>query len=68
VLALPDSDGGEVADGDGHAEAWEGDDPAAGEEDPEREVPWHFKLLLVAMVVYLGFRAYQGVVWLAHRF
>jgi len=29
-------------------------------------VPWHFWLLLVALVIYLGFRAYQGVVWLLH--
>ncbi|MEA3076092.1 MAG: hypothetical protein QOF60_1000 [Actinomycetota bacterium] len=29
--------------------------------------PWHFKLLLAALVGYLGFRAYQGVEWvLAH--
>lgn len=26
--------------------------------------PWHFKLLVVAAVVYLGWRAVQGVVWL----
>jgi len=30
-------------------------------------VPWHFKLLLVALVLYLGYRAVQGVVWLAHH-
>jgi len=30
--------------------------------------PWHFKLLLVAVVLYLGFRAYQGVIWVVHRF
>jgi hypothetical protein len=29
--------------------------------------PWHFKLLLVALVLYLGYRAYQGVFWLAHH-
>jgi hypothetical protein len=28
--------------------------------------PWHFKLLLVALVVYLGYRAYQGVFWVGH--
>lgn len=26
-------------------------------------VPWHFKLLLVATVLYLGWRAVQGVAW-----
>lgn len=25
--------------------------------------PWHFKLLVVAVVVYLGWRAVQGVLW-----
>ena len=29
--------------------------------------PWHFKLLLVALVLYLGYRAYQGIAWLAHH-
>jgi hypothetical protein len=33
--------------------------------EPQR-APWHFKLLLVALVVYLGYRAWQGVDWLAH--
>ncbi len=28
------------------------------------KVPWHFKLLLVATVVYLGWRAVQGIAWL----
>jgi hypothetical protein len=30
-------------------------------------VPWHFKLLVVAVVLYLGFRAWQGVDWLVHH-
>ena len=29
--------------------------------------PWHFKLLVVATVAYLAFRAYQGLAWLAGR-
>ena len=32
------------------------------------KVPWHFKLLLLALVVYLGFRAWQGVAWAIHHF
>jgi hypothetical protein len=28
-------------------------------------VPWHFKLLVVALVVYLGWRGIQLVGWLA---
>lgn len=26
--------------------------------------PWHFKLMLVALVIYLGYRAIQGIAWL----
>ena len=29
--------------------------------------PWHFKVMLMGLVVYLGFRAYQGVVWVVHH-
>ena len=25
--------------------------------------PWHFKLLVAALVMYLGFRGYQGIAW-----
>jgi predicted nucleic acid-binding Zn ribbon protein len=32
-----------------------------------RRVPWHFKLLMVATVIYLGYRAYQGVSWVVHH-
>jgi len=37
--------------------------PAADDLPP---VPWHFKLLAGSLVVYLGYRAWQGVEWLAH--
>ena len=33
----------------------------------DQRVPWHFKLLVVATVLYLGFRAYQGVVWIVQH-
>jgi hypothetical protein len=26
--------------------------------------PWHFKLMLLALTIYLGYRAVQGVEWL----
>ena len=29
--------------------------------------PWHFKLLMVALVIYLGYRALQGVEWVVHH-
>jgi hypothetical protein len=34
---------------------------------PPKKAPWHFKFLLGGVVVYLGYRAYQGVEWLLHR-
>jgi len=30
--------------------------------------PWHFKLLLGSLTVYLSWRAWQGLAWVAHRF
>jgi hypothetical protein len=52
--------------------------PAASAVDPrkldlkelagEEKMPWHFKLLVVALVLYLGWRAFQGVEWLIGRF
>lgn len=37
-------------------------DPATVQAPPEK-APWHFKLLLVAVVVYLGWRIVQMVGW-----
>ena len=37
-------------------------DAVTARED-ELPVPWHFKLLLAATVLYLGWRAVQGVAW-----
>jgi hypothetical protein len=34
---------------------------------PAPKVPWHFWLLLAALVVYLGWRVVQGVGWVAER-
>ena len=42
-------------------------DPGKLAQAKTARVPWHFWLLLVALVLYLGFRAYQGVVWLSHH-
>ncbi len=43
----------------------EGACPTCGREvgDPP-STPWHFKLLVLAVVLYLGWRAWQGVDWL----
>ena len=30
--------------------------------------PWHFKLLMVSLAIYLGYRAVQGIAWVMGRF
>jgi hypothetical protein len=43
--------------------------PTCGREiAPPAKTPWHFKLLMAALALYLGFRAVQGVEWVLHRF
>jgi uncharacterized paraquat-inducible protein A len=32
------------------------------------KVPWHFKLLVLAVIIYLGWRAWQGITWVIGRF
>jgi len=41
--------------------------PGPGEEEAAG-VPWHFWVLVAALVVYLGWRLVQGIAWLAARF
>jgi hypothetical protein len=41
--------------------------PTAAGERAEPGTPWHFKLLLAAVVLYLGYRAWQGVVWVVQH-
>jgi hypothetical protein len=31
------------------------------------KVPWHFKLMLVSVGIYLAWRAVQGIVWVIHK-
>ncbi len=33
-----------------------------------KRAPWHFYLLIIALVVYLGWRLVQGIAWVAHRY
>jgi hypothetical protein len=62
-----------VSDHDGDEDAGEiEDDDEVSEEDQEdsaatRRPPWHFKVMLVATVIYLGYRSYQGITWLIHH-
>ena len=37
---------------------------AARDGEHSAKVPWHFWLLLAAVVIYLGWRLIQGVEWL----
>ncbi|MHB1763035.1 MAG: hypothetical protein ACYCS4_09930 [Acidimicrobiales bacterium] len=42
--------------------------PDCGDLLPERrKVPWHFKAVIIATTIYLGYRTYQGVTWVAHH-
>jgi uncharacterized paraquat-inducible protein A len=48
----------------------EGACPACGTvlaEQERRPVPWYFKFMLVASVIYLGYRAFQGITWVVHH-
>jgi hypothetical protein len=29
--------------------------------------PWHFKVLIAVTAVYLGYRLFQGILWVAHQ-
>jgi len=39
-------------------------DHTADADDTPEPLPWHLKLLLVALAIYLSYRALQGVEWL----
>lgn len=46
----------------------EGRAPAGDEEaDDGPSAPWHFKVLLVGLLVYMTWRGVQGVEWVAHK-
>ena len=46
----------------------EGNCPTCGSKPLEhRPSPWYFKFMLVASVIYLGYRAFQGITWVAHH-
>ena len=38
-------------------------DPRAEADDDRPPLPWHLWLLLAALTVYLGYRAFQGLEW-----
>jgi hypothetical protein len=41
--------------------------PSCSGEPEVPRAPWHFKLLVVATIVYLGWRGWQGLVWVIDR-
>jgi hypothetical protein len=41
--------------------------PVDTETDDIGPIPWHLKLLAGALAVYLGYRALQGIEWIAHQ-
>ncbi len=46
----------------------DGDCPTCGTEPlAHRKSPWYFKFMLVASVIYLGYRAFQGITWVVHH-
>ena len=32
-----------------------------------RRIPWQFKIMIYITIIYLGYRAYQGVTWVVHH-
>ncbi|HEY9558011.1 MAG TPA: hypothetical protein VIR58_14830 [Acidimicrobiales bacterium] len=42
-------------------------EPTAVAEADEVATPWHFKVLLVAVVGYLGWRLIEGIIWVAEK-
>ena len=42
-------------------------EPRSADVEEHHGAPWHFKLLLAATVLYLGFRLLQGVAWVGHH-
>jgi hypothetical protein len=35
--------------------------------DEKAKIPWHFWVMLIALAIYLGWRAIQGVMWVIER-
>ena len=33
----------------------------------QRPIPWKFRIMIGATVIYLGYRAYQLVTWIVHK-
>lgn len=42
-------------------------EPVAPDEGRSGGAPWHFKALIAITTVYLGYRLFQGIFWVAHH-
>ena len=40
---------------------------SGADEEAGPKAPWHFKVLLCGLVIYLGWRGVQGLEWVAHH-
>ena len=40
---------------------------ATAEAEADEGAPWHFKALIAVTAVYLGYRLFQGLFWVAHH-
>jgi hypothetical protein len=42
-------------------------EPADLEDASSSGAPWHFKVLIAVTAVYLSYRLFQGIFWVAHH-
>lgn len=48
----------------------DGECPTCGSvlvEEVGKPVPWYFKAMIVASIIYLGYRTFQGITWVVHH-
>jgi hypothetical protein len=62
-----DADTGEETPREGVGAASSPSHASSEQGSRQARAPWHFKVLLVGTVVYLGWRLYQGIGWLVHH-
>ena len=42
-------------------------DPESDEPEAKVRAPWHFWVLVTGVVLYLGWRLVQGIIWVLHH-
>ncbi|HKY13822.1 MAG TPA: hypothetical protein VJM33_02785 [Microthrixaceae bacterium] len=42
-------------------------DPESDADEEKVRVPWHFWVLVTGVVLYLGWRLVQGIIWVLHQ-